>query len=145
MMKKAIYCAVMAAALVSAPTGVYADGFKLQPGKYELNGLMKMPMMPNGMPVNNTQCITEEQTQMNAEDIAKQMSAGEDCSIDGLTLTDSKMNFKFACSGGEMGQVNGTYDINFTKTTYSIDGKFTAASMGMTMEMQANAKRVGDC
>ncbi|MEO0413283.1 MAG: DUF3617 family protein [Pseudomonadota bacterium] len=144
-MKHLIGMAAIAAVTASFAGAAVADGFQLQPGKYEITGKMKMPMMPQGMPVNNTQCVTQEQTDMKAEDIAEQMAPGADCTIQNLDMSDKKMDFAFTCKGGEMGTVSGQYDISFGANSYSMDGKFTASDADMTMEMQADAKRIGDC
>lgn len=143
MMRKLVSIAAVAAVSVNFAGAAYAASFSLQPGKYTMMGKMTMPMMPNGMPINNTYCVTEEQTNMKAEDIAEQMAAGSDCTIADLNMTDTKMKFNFTCSGGEMGTVTGDYDINFSRSAYTVVGNIGAS--GMSMQMQGQASRIGDC
>ncbi|MEM6834020.1 MAG: DUF3617 domain-containing protein [Sphingomonadales bacterium] len=138
-----VFVMAMAAASVAIPAGFAANSYSVKPGKYQIEGLMKMPMMPNGMPVNREQCITADEADMSAEQIASQMAAGGNCAISDLKSSEASMDFNFQCNDSDMGPITGAYTINFTPTGYTVSGDVASSGMNMTMEMEAS--RIGDC
>lgn len=140
--------AILAVALTSIiPATSFADTFTIRPGKYKTSMTMKMSMMPN--PISNTseQCITPEEASKSPEDIVKEMSQGGTCDTSKVSSNANSMAFSFQCSGSEMGDMSGRYELAYADENYTVKGTMKTNMQGMDVEMtmEGESKRIGDC
>lgn len=140
--------AILAVALASiVPATSFADSFTIKPGKYKTTMTMKMSMMPNGITDTSEQCITPEEASKSPEDIVNEMAEGGTCEASKVISTSNQMAFSFQCSGGDMGDMNGRYELAYADDNYTVKGNMKAKMQGMDVEMtmEGNSKRIGDC
>ena len=142
---RAALLAVALGSLVS--TASLADSFKIEPGKYKTVMTMKMSMMPKPMTNTSENCVTPEEATKGPEDIVKEMAQGGQCTASNVSSTKSNMMFNFQCTGGDMGDVNGQYELSFADSFYTFKGKMSGTMQGVSMEMEMDGKaeRIGDC
>jgi len=129
--------------LVAFPLTASADGFKVTPGKYETTSTMKMPMMPNGMQRTIQNCVTPEEANRSAEDLAADMAGEGSCSATNVEESATSISFKFSCTGGDMGNMKGSYEMKGSGGSFTFKGKMSGDAMEMSVE--GTSKRIGDC
>lgn len=137
-----------AAACSMLPAASFADTFTVQPGKYKTTMTMKMAMMPGGGMTNTTEhCVTPEDATKRPEDIVNEMGQGGSCSASDVSSSSNSMAFSFKCTGGDMGNLSGRYELNFQNDRYTFKGDMKGAMQGMDldMSMDGKAQRIGNC
>lgn len=129
------------------PANSFAETFTIQPGKYKTTMTMKMSMMPNPMTNETEQCITPEEATKSPEDIVNEMGRGGQCSSSDVSSGKNRMAFTFQCTGGEMGDMSGRYELALADDNYTFKGNIKSSVQGMEVDMMMDgqSKRIGDC
>lgn len=137
-----------AAACALLPSASIADSFTIEPGKYKTTMTMKMAMMPGGGMTNTSEhCVTPEDATKTPEDIVTDMGQGGNCSASDVSSSSNSMAFSFKCTGGDMGDMSGRYEMNMSNDRYSFKGDIKGNMQGMQMDMSMDGKaeRIGNC
>ena len=110
----------------------------MREGQWELTSTMEMPGMPMQIPPTKIKhCYSKE----DVKDAKTAVNTDKDCKVTDLKQSGNKVTWKMKCTGEKSGEFSG--DTVFKKDSYVSNMKMS--SEGMTMKMQVNAKRLGDC
>jgi hypothetical protein len=133
-MKKAFITTLVLCALpaLCSAADVMRDGY------WEMTSTMEMPGMPMQMPPTKIKhCYTKEEV----KDPTTAVNTDKNCKVTDLKHSGNKVTWKMKCTGERSGEFSG--DTVFKKDSYVSNMKMS--SEGMTIKMQVNAKRLGDC
>lgn len=118
----------------------------VQPGEWEYSNVTRISTGGQAMPAqqdSHRECVT-------AEDIANPELFSEDmgdCEITDKTLSRSSMRYNMHCTSDDGMTSNMAMNIQFKGDSMEgqMDGKMNTPMGEMTMQMQFEGKRLGDC
>lgn len=140
-----------------------SSGDFLRAGKWQIKGSVvdvSMPGMPAAMAEQmkqrsqtmpaTEQCMTEEQVRKPGPGFFTEV---KNCRYDHFTMSGGKIDAKMNCAspgGTQTSTMNGeytaeTYRMEMVTSMQQVAGSGAAGMQGMTMKLQAEGKRIGDC
>lgn len=130
-----------ASALLWMAAPAWAEGLRVEPGKWEMRSTSHMPMMPQPRTQVTTECV--RQTELSPDTFLEQ---AEGCRLIDSEASGSRIRWQMECQseGRKM-----TADGAFTSTGTTVKGTMKlamdAGGHQMTMEHQWEGRRLGPC
>lgn len=136
---------VLTMALALATFNVSAEGITIEPGEWEMNSVINMPMLPRPRVTTVTECMTEDE--ITPESMMKDMdNSNADCDMQAEVVGDNTMKWTLECSE-QMGNSSGEWEATSYGDTMKGEGAITMLVQGqeIIMTMAWEGKRIGDC
>jgi len=129
--------------LISTATAALADGIAVEPGMWEMNSTMNMPMLSQPRVTTTTECI--EKSEISFDDMGGE-EMDPNCKFQTAQVDASTMKWSFDCPV-EGGTSHGEWEATSGGDTVTGEGLMTVSFQGQTMEMTMSweGKRVGAC
>ena len=124
---------------------VSADGISIEPGKWEMNSVINMPMLPQPRVTTVTECMKDDE--ITPESMMKEMDNSEaDCEMAAEMVGENSMTWTLECSE-QMGNSSGQWEATSYGDTLKGDGAITMSVQGqeIVMTMAWEGKRIGEC
>jgi hypothetical protein len=142
MFKKTLFTAV---SLLIVSTAAQAEGISIEPGKWEMNTVMTMPMLPEPKVTTVTECM--EKDEITPESMSEDMNNPDaDCKMNAEVVGDDTMKWTMDCSE-EMGNSRGEWEVTSYGDSMKGGGSVTMNVQGqeIVMTMEWEGKRIGAC
>jgi hypothetical protein len=118
-----------------------AQGFRLEPGNWEMTSKRRMSMMPGEKTETDRQCITKAQT-----DPTQAMETGGHCQVVDRTETENSVEWKMECDmDGTAATGTGMVQSNGDTATGRLSIEMTVQGTPASFEMEWSGRRLGDC
>ena len=129
------------AAVILVTGAAWADGMKVEPGRWEFETTTKQPFAPQPMTRTSTECIAE--AEIDPSTFAKEARS---CTISDIQTDGDSMKWKIVCSEGG-GTMTGTGSAISTGASVTGSMNMVMQMAGQTMEIKSEwkGKRVGEC
>ena len=124
---------------------VVADGISIEPGKWEMNTVITMPMLPQPKVTTVTECIEEDE--ITPESMTEDMNNPDaECKLEVAVVEDNTMEWSIDCSE-EMGSSRGEWKATSYGDSMKGGGTITMQVQGqeVVMTMDWEGKRIGQC
>mgnify|MGYP001828715631 CR=1 FL=1 len=141
MIKKTVFTLLLSLAAFNA----VAEGITIEPGKWEMNTVMNMPMLPQPRVTTVTECMEDEE--ITPESMLKDMdNSNAECTMDAQVIEENTMKWTLDCTE-EMGSSRGEWQATSYGDTMKGDGAITMQVQGqeIVMTMAWEGKRIGAC
>ena len=136
---------VPALTLCLAAFNVAADGITIEPGKWEMNTVMTMPMLPQPRVNTTTECM--EDAEITPESMMEDMeNPNADCTLEAEVVGENTMKWSIDCSE-QLGNSRGEWEATSYGDTLKGGGAITMSVQGqeIVMTMDWEGKRIGEC
>lgn len=127
-------------ALVAASQAALA--VKVEPGQWEMNYEIQVPMMEQPQTRTVSECVTKDR--LTADDLTQD---GENpCTFENIEDSDERISWSMTCPSPS-GATTGQWEFVSTGDTMTGEGSMAMDMPGMKMEMamSMSGRRVGDC
>jgi hypothetical protein len=132
-------------ALSLAAFNVAAEGISIEPGKWEMNTVMTMPMLPEPRVTTVTECMDKDE--ITPESMMEDMENPEaDCTMEAEVVEGNSMKWSIDCSE-KMGNSRGEWQATSYGDSMKGNGAITMTVQGqeIVMTMDWEGKRIGAC
>ena len=142
-MKAVSYTVLLIGLLPFAAPAAWAEGLPIEPGLWEMNSTMNMPMMPQPRVTTTTECI--EKSEISMDDMGGE-EMDPNCKFETAQIDVSTIKWSFDCPV-EGGTSHGEWEATSGGDTVTGEGLMTVSFQGQTMEMTMNwtGRRIGAC
>ncbi|MCB1693602.1 MAG: DUF3617 family protein [Pseudomonadales bacterium] len=132
---------VVAILVLAMSTCAFADELAIKPGLWETRTTHTNPM--TGKPTTETNQSCVKQTTFDPESMMKDT---EGCDVLESKRDGNALNFHMKCGmNGAEANVTGHYETDGDTGSGNMNMEMSMGPMNMTMKMQWDAKRLGDC
>jgi hypothetical protein len=135
--------AIAACVALAATAGQASESLKYNPGKWETQTTMRMPMMPEPQMRTSTECLREGD--YSAERLMRDQQG---CKVSSVDVKERSLEWTVSCPGAN-GGATGRGEYNISADGESGQGKITIdvdmQGQKMSMTMDVKSHRVGDC
>ena len=124
---------------------VAADSISIEPGKWEMNTVINMPMLPQPRVTSTTECMEEDE--ISPESLMKDMDNPEaDCEHNAELIEENTMKWTMDCTE-KRGNSKGEWTATSYGDTLKGSGVITMSVQGQEIQMTMDweGKRVGAC
>jgi len=118
-----------------------AEQFSVPAGNWQTTVTSTNSFMPTPITRTRTECRKET-----SFDPAKMMDGEEECTLDKQDISGNVLTFEMTCrtDGGVM-KGKGRYELNGDQMKGTMDMQMNMGAQSMSMHMEFNGKRLGDC
>ena len=140
-MQSKYLCLALIFSLVPCP--VFGEGIPIEPGMWEMTTTTNIPMMPQPNVSTTMECI--EEGELSPQTMTDE-AMDSDCTFDTMVVDGNTMQWSMHCSAPG-GASRGVWEATSNGDTLTGGGTVSVDMQGqtMTMAMQWDGKRVGDC